>query len=717
MDTNPFSRMRLTLRTKILILFFILSLVALSVTGYFAFLAITGMGAFAQESSQSLGQGMVHDSSAALVSVGEEYLERIASDLADLTDVVFEDTNSEIDILAAQTTEVQQNHPLTPVIPVYPRSQPPSDPLEGPILVFAPGATTTADSQEAQTLRGMADSIAAVYAADSDMKSIYIATDSGIMLIYPGETGLPASYDPRTREWYRQAVSSPGRTWSDKPYVDADVNSADRDLVMTCSRAVYNPRYGNWVIGMDISTATINENILTNTMGGEGYAVLLNRNGTVISRPGLSAGDARWDEPFAGDDVFRTGEPALAAVVANMTAGKTGIDTVSFAGEDHYVAYAPVTTMNWSLAISVLKSEITGPVDSFAGRLDNSTREAGIHITSQTDRLRAVVLVLFFAILAIVLIAAFILSRVITRPVETLKEGTAAIGEGNLDYRVNIRSGDEFEDLAGSFNAMAAELKVNIENLKKTTAEKERFTRELEIAKNIQTSFLPEKTPDLPGFEVSAVMLPAMEVGGDFYDFIPLHSGTWAFVIADVSGKGVSAALFMALSRTLIRAGLEGSGDPVSALSTANRLIERDAKSSMFVTVFTALLDPSTRVLTGINAGHNPPLYFHGKTGEARYLRECGIAMGVLPDVQPSEEQLVLQPGDVIVMYTDGVTEAFNTGEEAFGEERLKDAVRECHGKSADQIRDHILAAVRRFTGTAPQSDDITLVVIRVVPN
>ncbi|MDD1702184.1 MAG: SpoIIE family protein phosphatase, partial [Methanoregula sp.] len=662
------SRIRLTIRAKILILFFLLSLIALTVTGYFAFSAITNMGNFAQGSSQALGQGMVNDSSKALVSVGEEYLVRIASDQADITDVLFEDTNSEMDILAAQTAEIQQNSPVLPLTRTFTASNPPVQPLNGPVLLFAPGATATADSDEARTLAGLADVLKAVYTTDDDMKNIYIATDSGMMLMYPGNNDLPARYDPRTRIWYTQAVGTTGRIWSDKPYVDAEMNDSGHDLVMTCSQSVPSTRFGHWVIGMDISTKTIDESFLGYTLGGDGYAVLLNQNGTIISRPGLSAGNVRWDEPFAGEDAYLTGDTRLATVAANMTAGKTGIEIIPFNGVDHYVAYAPVTSMNWSLAISIEASRITGPVNTFTGRLDEATQAAGTHITSETDRLKAILVLLFFVILAIVLFVALILSRIITRPVLSLKEGAAAIGEGNLDYRVTIQSGDEFEDLGRSFNSMAEDLKSNIENLKKTTAEKERYTRELEIAKSIQTSFLPEKNPEIPGFEISAVMIPAMEVGGDFYDFIPVSADRWAIIIADVSGKGMSAALFMALSRTLLRAGLEGSADPAAALKTANCLITRDAQSSMFVTAFTAILDPRERTLSCINAGHNPPLMVRGMTGEAVFLQERGIALGVLPDLDSTEEHVELNTGDLVVMYTDGVTEAFNPQYEAFGE-------------------------------------------------
>jgi sigma-B regulation protein RsbU (phosphoserine phosphatase) len=399
-----------------------------------------------------------------------------------------------------------------------------------------------------------------------------------------------------------------------------------------------------------------------------------------------------------------------------MTAGKTGIGKVWFNGTETYVAYAPVSSMNWSLAISLPVSEITSPVEKFTGKIEGATQDTGRHISAQTDRLSTVFGLLFLAILLFVLMVSVLLSHVITRPVATLKEGAKAFGDGNLDFRVTIRSGDEFEDLARSFNTMAEALKENIENLRKTTAEKERYAKEMEIARSIQTSFLPGEMPEIPGFDLSAVMIPAMEVGGDFYDVVPLRDGRWAFVIADVSGKGVSAALFMAMSRTLIRAGLESATDTSRALCTANGMIARNAPSSMFVTVFSAVLDPGKLTLACTNAGHNPPVIIRGDSGDAVFLKERGIAMGVLPDMDDNPEHVQLKPGDLFIMYTDGVTEAFDTGYAAFGEDRLVRVAKECRSLPAGIVRDRIIAAIREFTGPAPQSDDITLVVIRVLP-
>ncbi len=705
-------RIALTIRTKILILFLALSIAALSITGYFAFSAITNVGSYAQGSSEKLGQGVINDSSVRLLSLGKEYLIRVSADQANITDALFEDSDSEMEILAAQAAELQRNPPIFSSTPTYTENNPPSDPLSGAVLVFAPGATATPGSEEARTLSGLAGDLKAVYNSDTEMTDVYVATDSGMMLSYPWRGNFPVGYDPRTRQWFVDAEAKEGVVWSNVPYVDATNNG----VIMTCSEAVSSPAYGRWVVSSDVSTKTIDENFIGQTLGGDGYAVLINQQGDVISRPGLSAGNTQWDEPFDSGNAFTSDNSGLSAVAANMTAGLTGIGTVWFNGTETYVAYAPVRSVNWSLAVSLPVSEITLPVEEFTGRIEGATHDTGTQITAQTSWLRLIFSILFIAILLVVLLVAVILSRVITRPVALLKDAASALGEGNLDFRVKIQSGDEFEDLARSFNTMADELQENIEILRKTTAEKERYSKELEIARNIQISFLPERMPEIPGYDISAVMIPAMEVGGDFYDFIQTGDGKWAFVIADVSGKGVSAALFMAMSRTLLRAGLEGATNPAEALGAVNRMITQNAPSSMFVTVFSALLDPVNQTMICINAGHNPPLVTFGDNGDTVFLQENGIAMGVLADMNSTPEHLQIRPGDIVIMYTDGVTEAFDAGYNAFGEGRLAVIAKESRGLPANIIVEKIIAGIRDFTGPAPQSDDITLVVVRVLP-
>ncbi|MDD3070268.1 MAG: SpoIIE family protein phosphatase [Methanoculleus horonobensis] len=246
-------------------------------------------------------------------------------------------------------------------------------------------------------------------------------------------------------------------------------------------------------------------------------------------------------------------------------------------------------------------------------------------------------------------------------------------------------------------------------------SELERKKAELKIAHDIQMSFLPERLPEVPGFELAALSLPAKEVGGDFYDAIPLPGGRTAFVIADVSGKGVPAALFMALSRTVLRANSLIPRSARDAVTEANMLIAEDAKSGMFVTLFYAVADPGKKTLTYVNAGHNPPLLFRPGSGRPTGLKGTGIILGVMPEAEYGEETIHLVSGDLVLLYTDGVTEAINPDEEQFGEERLIETVSASLDLPPAEIVERVRDAVMAFSGDEPQFDDLTLMILRVV--
>lgn len=246
-------------------------------------------------------------------------------------------------------------------------------------------------------------------------------------------------------------------------------------------------------------------------------------------------------------------------------------------------------------------------------------------------------------------------------------------------------------------------------------SELERKKAELKIAHDIQMSFLPDRLPEVPGFELAALSVPAKEVGGDFYDAIPLPGGQTALVIADVSGKGVPAALFMALSRTVLRANALVPRSARDAVREANMLIAEDAKSGMFVTLFYAVADPANRTLTYVNAGHNPPLLFRPGGGRPVGLKGTGIILGVMPEADYGEETVALESGDLVLLYTDGITEAINPDEEQFGEERLIETVTGCLDRPSAEIVDRVRDAVMEFSGDEPQFDDLTLMVLRVV--
>jgi sigma-B regulation protein RsbU (phosphoserine phosphatase) len=242
---------------------------------------------------------------------------------------------------------------------------------------------------------------------------------------------------------------------------------------------------------------------------------------------------------------------------------------------------------------------------------------------------------------------------------------------------------------------------------------------ELQIAAEIQRNFLPETIPKTEGFDVAAKSIPAKEVGGDFFDVMPLEvipmSNTrTGIMIADVSGKGVPAALFMALSRIVVRVTAMWFKKPSEVINFANPIIANNSKTGMFVTLFYGVIDNTTLTLTYVNAGHNPPLVLRKKTGEIEELNLTGVAVGALDDAEYTQEVLNLFPGDVIVLYTDGITEAVNDREEMYDVPRLIEIIRKNGDLSAQEIVDEIIRSVFAFTGSQPQFDDITLMVVKV---
>jgi sigma-B regulation protein RsbU (phosphoserine phosphatase) len=247
-----------------------------------------------------------------------------------------------------------------------------------------------------------------------------------------------------------------------------------------------------------------------------------------------------------------------------------------------------------------------------------------------------------------------------------------------------------------------------------------KFEEELALAAEIQTSFLPSRLPAIPGWQLTATLIPARETSGDFYDLIPLPGDRVGIVVADVTDKGTAAALFMALSRTLIRTyALEFVAQPNLAFQAVHRRILEDTNTKQFVTVFYGVLDLPTGTLTYANAGHNPPYLFRNQergAGQVKLqeLGNTGAPLGLRMLVELSWEQRTVQlaPGDVLVLYTDGITESEDLNEQFFEEQRLKHAIQANLGQTASAIQDAILTAVHQFVGGAPQHDDITLFVL-----
>lgn len=254
----------------------------------------------------------------------------------------------------------------------------------------------------------------------------------------------------------------------------------------------------------------------------------------------------------------------------------------------------------------------------------------------------------------------------------------------------------------------------DITDMRRTEQRLERSKSELRIASDIQRSFLPERIPPVSGFDLAATSIPAMEVGGDFYDFIP-GDGKLGMVIADVSGKSVPAALFMALSRTIVRVNATHHEKGTDVLEDANNMISADSKLGMFVTLFYGVLDQNSRSLVYANAGHPPPLLMRGCSNAFEKLDVTGIALGAIGGAKYEERRVDLSTGDVLVLFTDGVNEAVNGNSEQYGIERFSSIVRESCHLGAQGILDKILGDISQFSEGQAQFDDITMVVVKAL--
>lgn len=331
-------------------------------------------------------------------------------------------------------------------------------------------------------------------------------------------------------------------------------------------------------------------------------------------------------------------------------------------------------------------------------------------------RLKTLAFALAGATLLVVVLAALSVARAIAGPVAKLTEATAQIADGDLSRRVDVESSNEIGRLADSFNRMTSQLGDSIERLKSTTAVKERIEGELQVANQIQMGMLPKIFPPFPRrpeFDLHALIHPAREVGGDFYDFFLFGDDELYFVIGDVAGKGVPASLFMAVTITLFRSSLVWGLDPASLLAKLNQHLCADNDASLFVTMFCGKLQVDSGEVLYSNGGHNPPYVLRADGGLDRLPGEGGPALGLIEEARYRLGRLTLQPQDGLVLYTDGVTEATGPRDQFFLESRLEACLRSAGADTARQLVERVSGAVDSFTAGAPQADDITLVALR----
>ncbi|MBM4200643.1 MAG: HAMP domain-containing protein, partial [Gammaproteobacteria bacterium] len=377
------------------------------------------------------------------------------------------------------------------------------------------------------------------------------------------------------------------------------------------------------------------------------------------------------------------GEPGLVSWVSWASA------------EPSWLAWHPLRTVGWIMGTVVSKAELRAQILLF------SRQEALVGAGG----------------LGLLLLAVWFVARSITGPVGALGMAAETLAAGDLDAQLpRPRGRDEVAQLTAAFARMRHNLRHYIADLAETTAARERINGELRIAHAIQMDLMPKDFPpssEQPGRDLFAVIEPAREVGGDFYDFFMLDEDRLVIAIGDVSGKGIPAALFMAVTRGFLRSAFRVDSDPGRALTRVNDDLAEGNDSCMFVTLFCAVVSLTNGTVSYANAGHNPPLRVESD-GTIRWVdRPYGLAAGVLSGTAYQTGELVLTPGAGLLLYTDGVTEAMDPAQRLFGNERLSECLRVDHFLDCRSVLTSVLADLRIHAAGTEQSDDITMLMFR----
>lgn len=517
------------------------------------------------------------------------------------------------------------------------------------------------------------------------ISSLYITTPSGINIGCDSNALQKiafSTYEIRNKEWYTKARDS-GSIYISDAYQD----SFGRGLTITLVVPIYAEDIFLGALGMDILIESINQDILQTQIIGNGFAMLTSSDGVIIS-------PSEYAKQNIGDLLEQqNGNP------------------LQFAEDDAYVIEREINAAGWSLFLVLPVEGIVEPARQAVKGIEQIAQDTRQRMVTQLAASVAGALLLFTVLILIAVRLAHKVADRLSEPIIRLCRDVGKIGEESFHYTCTIRTGDEIEQLGQAFQSMTHRLARHILQLAEITAERERISTELNVATRIQTGMLPCIFPPFPNrkeFDLYAVMQPAREVGGDFYDFFLVEENRLVMVIGDVSGKGVPAALFMVIAKTLIKNYCQMGLDPAQVLEQVNGQLCQNNDAGLFVTAFLCMLEISNGQLTWANAGHNLPLI--RQHGEWRYLdAKPGFVLAGMAETAYRQESIQLHRGDMLLLYTDGVTESENPQGELFSDKRLLGILeRIAPDCGVQEIVKGVVDAAIRFGGDA-QADDITL--------
>ena len=559
-------------------------------------------------------------------------------------------------------------------------------------------------------LSDMMVSICNAYGADN----VWFSVPEGATLMadtVPGnwinEDGSYVSYNAPDRYWYRQAAEAGTLVFS-----DVEIDKRTGQMCVTCAMPVYG-RDGTLlgVAGTDLYLTEMQRTVASAGENG-GFLMAVNQDGHVVIAP-EGQGAFRVLISSEASDLRASNNKDLAALVTDALQGKTGVRSVPLVDGNYYMVGVPMETAGWALIAAYSEELAEQPIRTLEENHRKIQQEATSTFREKMGKRNTVTLLVLIILLALMLGGALLAGKRIVKPLNSMTRQIARLGEGNLEFKMkdSYRTGDEVQVLAESFATLSHKTVEYIEQVKTVTAEKERIGTELHLAQQIQEGMLPSVFPPYPErieFDLYASMNPAKEVGGDFYDFFLIDDDHLALVMADVSGKSVPGALFMMVSKAILKNNAMMSKSAAEILTVTNETICSNNKMEMFVTVWLGILEISTGRIIASNAGHEYPVVCRKGGNFEVFKDKHGFVVGGYEGVKYKEYELDLQPGDKLFLYTDGVPEATDANKELFGTQRMLDALNSHNGSPAEVLRG-VLESVNEFVATAEQFDDLTM--------
>ncbi|MDD5729380.1 MAG: SpoIIE family protein phosphatase [Victivallales bacterium] len=516
---------------------------------------------------------------------------------------------------------------------------------------------------------------------------------------------VPLGYDARKTSWFKSAVAAEGEV----VWMDPGKSGASNILLLTCAKAVMINGKADAVLMINILPTTIsNEFVITRST--DCFAFIATPE-SLVAREDIASKKLVWTLSEKEKSEY------YKAVISKFDFGRKGVFTTVLNGERLDVAYCPMTPGKFIIGVAAQRRKINEKAGNMLRRVE---KEKNLYISSSSEYINGKILLYLgigFAVSLLMLFFAAWAAVRIGRPISRLEEGVKLLGQRKFNERIMVKSNDEFQELAETFNSMAVELGRQIKSLRDNIAHQERARHELAVASEIQKSMLPDASltfPEHDEFDIYAEMHPAREVGGDFYDFFFVDKKHLFFTVGDISGKGFSAALFMMRTLTLLRHEAEERLPPDEIFINVSNELCHNNDSCMFFTGICGLLNIGDGEVVLCNAGHPLPYLRQGRNFEPVPM-ESGIVVGPMPlkDKCFVVKRFTLAKGDTLFLYTDGITEAFNPQKLEFQSERLHAALRKLSGGNPHEIITGISRAVAEFIQGAPQSDDISMLSIK----